>query len=283
MRGSTKLWMGLLWLLAGLGAIPAASPAAPSAAPAQTAYIVGVTPQFDPTRLFATWRPLLDALQRETGLHFSLRTPAPIPAFEQAYATGAFDFAYVNPYLVGVQNHQGYLPLVRDTQAPLAGVLVVHRDSPIRLPGELADREVVFPAPKSLAGCLIIRAELEDLHGVRVRPRFVGSHDSSFLNVALGQAVAGGGVVSTLERQRPGIRDLLRVLYRTREVKALPFAAHPRVPESVRERVRAAFLALSATPTGRTLLEGVPMRQAGPADMSDYEPLRTLRLERYAH
>ncbi|MBU3909168.1 MAG: phosphate/phosphite/phosphonate ABC transporter substrate-binding protein [Gammaproteobacteria bacterium] len=275
----------LISLLAGLLLLAGTSLAAERGdrpAPAgKQEYVVGVTPQFEASKLFGIWRPLLDALEKETGLDFTLRGAPAINDFEQQYGAGMFDFAYANPFFVGVRNYQGYLPLVRDHGARLAGVVVVAKDSPINSVRELDGQTVAFPAANSLAGSLAIRAQLEDEFGVRVVPKFVRTHDSSFLNVAVGTVVAGGGVRSTLEQQSPEIRDRLRVLYTTRELPPLPIVAHPRVPEAVRQRVKAALLKLGASPEGKELLAKVPIKQVGAAAPADYEALRRMRLERY--
>lgn len=244
-------------------------------------YIVGITPQFEARKLFDIWRPILDALEKETGLHFTLRGAPSITDFEQQYVSGQFDFAYVNPFFVGVRNPKGYLPLARDHGSSLMGVVVVRKDSPIRSVKDLEGKKVAFPAANSLAGSLIIRAELESEYGVHVVPQFVRTHDSSFLNVAVGMADAAGGVKGTLERQPAEVRALLRELFTTHEVAPLPFVAHPRIPEKTREQVKAALLKLGTTEEGKVLLSKVPFRQIGSASMSDYEPLRRMDLERY--
>ncbi|MDO8958532.1 MAG: phosphate/phosphite/phosphonate ABC transporter substrate-binding protein [Rhodocyclaceae bacterium] len=277
-RNRIHLLAGLL-LLAGTSL--AADPGGRAAPAGKPAYVVGVTPQFEASRLFGIWRPILDALEKETGLDFTLRGAPATNDFEQQYGAGMFDFAYANPFFVGVRNYQGYLPLVRDHGSNQAGVVVVAKDNPINSVRELEGQAVAFPGANALAGCLVIRAQLEDEFGIRVVPKFVRTHDSSFLNVAVGTVVAAGGSRSTLERQSPEIRDRLRVLYTTRELPTMPFVAHPRVPEEVRRRVRDALLKLGKTPEGQALLGKIPIKEVGIASPADYAGLRRMRLERY--
>jgi phosphonate transport system substrate-binding protein len=264
-----------LLLLAGSGMSFGQTPSG------QHEYIVGITPQFEARKLFEIWRPILDALEKETGLHFTLRGAPSITDFEQQLVSGQFDFAYVNPFFVGVRNPKGYLPLARDHGSSLMGVVVVKKDSPIKSVKDLDGKKVAFPAANSLAGSLIIRSELESEYGVHVVPQFVRTHDSSFLNAAVGMADAAGGVKGTLERQPAEVRSMLRELFTTHEVAPLPFVAHPRVPEKIREQVKAALLKLGASEDGKALLNKVPIRQIGPASLNDYEPLRRMGLERF--
>ena len=110
-------------------------------------FSVGVTPQFERRQLFAIWTPILADLERRSGHQFKLVIAPDIPDYERQYNAGAFDFAYMNPYLV-VENPQGYLPLVRDA-TPILGILVVRQDSAIRSPVDLEGAEIAFPAPNA--------------------------------------------------------------------------------------------------------------------------------------
>lgn len=137
-------------------------------------YTVGIVPQFDTRRTIKIWRPILDDLQKRTGLRFTLRGSATIPAFEQEIKAGAFDFVYMNPYLITrIKNKQGYIPLVRDVGRSLHGILVVLKDSPIQSVKELAGKTIAFPAPNALGATLLTRSELSDQHQVSIIPHYV--------------------------------------------------------------------------------------------------------------
>lgn len=246
------------------------------------AYTVGIVPQFDARRILKIWRPILDELEKRTGEHFTIRGSATIPTFELEFNAGAFDFTYMNPYLVTpIKNKQGYIPLVRDVGRALHGIIVVAKDSPIRSVKELAGKTVAFPAPNALGATLLARSELVDQYQVKVVPRFVKTHSSVYLNVALGQAVAGGGVQKTLSQQSAEIKSALRVLYRTQDVAPHPFTAHPRVPEVVRKKVQAALLKMGQEDVSRKLLSPIPIKQIGVASTKDYLPLANMGLERF--
>lgn len=255
--------------------------AAESAVSSRT-YSVGIVPQFDARRTYNIWRHILDKIQQATGLRFVLKGSPNIPAFEQAYMSGAFDFAYMNPYHALLANHsQGYVPLVRDVGRRLQGILVVKRNSQIHSVTALAGKTIAFPSPNSLGATLLIRAELKDKYNIQLIPKYVRSHSSVYLNVALGQFAAGGGVQKTLQQQAPNLRGKLRVLYRTAQIVPHPFTAHPRVPIQVQQQVRQAFIALGQSTSGRQLLLQVPIQKIGRASMQDYESLSKYRLDRF--
>lgn len=263
---------GSLWLAMAIG-----NPAA-----ADRVYTVGVVPQFEARALAEIWVPILEELEARTGLKLKMVGSPRIPEFEEGFEAGDFDFAYMNPYHLLVANDkQGYLPLVRDGGRELFGVLTVRKDSPIKSVAELDGQIISFPAPNALGAALLMRADLDSIHSIKFEPVYVSTHTSSYLNVVLGRAAAGGGVMGTFNKQKAEVKDLLRILYETRRMPPHPLAAHPRVPAEVREKVQSAILDMAATEAGAQLLSKIPMRKAIPASLEDYAPLLEWGLENY--
>jgi len=248
---------------------------------AEQKYVFGVVPQFEQRKLFAIWKPIIDDLERRTGLSFDLVTTLKIQDFEKEFIQGNFDFAYMNPYhILKAVPAQGYIPLVRD-KAPLRGVLVVRKDGPIRTVAELSGKVVAFPSPNALGAALLMRADLERLYHIKVTPLYVKTHSSVYLHVVKDLTAAGGGVQKSLQEQSPDIRDALRVLYTTRPLPSHPVAAHPRVPKEQREKVRRALLAMGAGPEGNELLSRIPMKEITAASMDDYKEMQEWGLDAY--
>lgn len=267
----TVLLMGVAWM----GSAAADSPNHDSP------YLLGITPQFDQRKLFTTWKPVLEALEKRTGLSFKFASTASLPEFEQAVASGTYDFVYVNPYqLYKERDRQGYVPLVRDV-TPLRGIVVVRKDSPIRNLKDLNGRSLAVPSPNAMGASLLVRAELERQHGVKMSLINAKSHTSAYLHVINRLADAGGGVEKTLAEQSDEFRSELRTVFTTREFPSHPVAGHPRVPEKQREAVRQAWLDISATPEGRLLLKDIPMSWAVPASFKDYQIFQALDLDAY--
>ncbi|MDD5329984.1 MAG: phosphate/phosphite/phosphonate ABC transporter substrate-binding protein [Sulfuricella sp.] len=242
-------------------------------------YSFAVVPQFEQRKLYAIWKPIVDQLEKRTGLSLKLTATLSVPEFEHELNKGTFDFIYCNPYhFLKMIPTVGYVPLVRDSD-PLRGILVVRKDSPVQSPSELAGKTAAFPSPNAIGASLLMRADLARLHHVAVAPLYVKTHSSVYLHVVNGLADAGGGVEKTLTEQEPAVRNALRVLYATRELPSHPVAAHPRVPKADREKVRKALLEMGATKEGRALLAEVPIGRVVPADLEDYTPMRDWDLE----
>lgn len=245
-------------------------------------YTVGVVPQYEARKLHSIWRPILNRLEEETGYRFTLRGSPNIPQFEKEFIFGDFDFVYMNPYhLIMANEAAGYIPLVRDTGRMLYGVLVVKKDSQIDSPKDLQDKKVAFPSPNALGACLLMKQELQDLFGVTVKPSYVKTHDSVYLNVLVGRAEAGGGVQKTLQQQKPEYQQALKIIHTTKKIPPHPFSVLPRVPDEVKNAVRDAFIKLGEKEEDRALLKKIPVSQVGPATMDDYAPLTEMELERF--
>lgn len=268
----------LICLTSLFGLIPFGAVATPAG---EQSYTFSVAPQFERRKLFGIWQPIIDELQRRTGLRFELVTSLSVSEYDSDAKNGRYDFIYVNPYMMPLIDRQpGYQPLIRDG-APLRGILVVRKDSPVQRVEDLQDKTLAVPSMSALGASLLLRAELDRDFGVKTRPLIAKSHSSVFLHVVNGLADAGGSVQKAFAEESERIRGSLKVLHQTREVPSHPIAGHPRVPADVRMKVQRAFLEMSAEPQGRALLAEIPMREAVPAHVEDYQVLKALKLDSY--
>lgn len=246
-----------------------------SPADAAEAYSFAVVPQFDQRKLFAIWKPIVESVSQRTGIQLNLVATLTVPEFEREFSKGSFDFVYANPYhVLREESRQGYIPLIRD-KTPLRGILVVPKDSPLKSPAELDGLHIAIPSFNAVGASLLLRADLAQIFKVKVTPVNVKTHSSVYLYVANGLMPAGGGVEKTLQEQEPAVRELLRVIYTTREMPSHPIAAHPRVPAKVQQAIKQAFLELAKSESGRRQLQEIPMSDAVAASMQDYLPMRT--------
>ncbi len=245
-------------------------------------YSFAVVPQFPVVEVFRSWRPLLDALEAETGHKFELKTSENIPKFEASFLAAEPDFVYMNPYhMVMAYRAGGYIPLVRSSEA-LSGILVVRKDSSIRELSELKGSTIAYPAPNAFGASLYMRALLAERFKIPTEPVYVQTHVNAYRAVIRGDNPAAGGIRSTLDREPAEVQDKLRVLYETPATASHPVAVHPRVNASVRTMVRNALLKMAKTEAGSKLLDGVSLEALVAADYAkDYAPLEALRLGRF--
>ena len=214
---------------------------------------------------------------------FVLRVAPTIPTFEAELRSGRADCVYMNPYhAVLAQRWRGYIPLVRDGSKPLRGLLVVRKDSPIRSIRELNGQAVAFPSPNAFAATLLPRVLLAR-QGITIQPVFENTHSNVYRSVALGMLPAGGGINNTLRRERPELREELRVLWQTPPFPSHPFACLPSLAQARREALQAGFLTLATNPANHGLLDAIQIPEPVRADFRrDYQALLGLGLERFA-
>jgi phosphonate transport system substrate-binding protein len=268
--------MRLAWLFTALWVA-----CLPSLALAAGTYSFAVVPQFERRKVFAIWKPVLDEVQRRSGVPLELVTTLSVNEFGLAMAQGQYDFVYTNPYyIVKFEASQGYVPLVRDSK-PIRGVVVVARNSPLQRPEDLQGKTLVVPTLNALGASLMVQADLANLFQVTVQARDGKSHTSAYYQVLNGLADAAGGVQKTLQEQEPAVRDGLRIIYTTRDLPSHPVAAHPRVPRTTQEAVRKAWLDMAADPAAQAMLARIPMERPVATGRQDYQPVTRLGLERY--
>lgn len=242
---------------------------------------LGVVPQFPAVETQRRWLPVTESIGRACSVQIRMEFSADIPEFESKFLDGKFDLAYVNPYhAVMAHKAQGYIPLVRDGEKPLKGVIVVQKDSPVKRLSELSGSTIAFPAPNAFGASLYIRALLEREHQVRFTPDYVKTHGNAYRHVVKGEAAAAGGVMATFNAERPEIREQLRVLYETPGAAPHPLMSHPRVDAKARRCITEHLT--QASPAMLTLTAAIQMSQPVKADYArDYQPLEKLALEKY--
>lgn len=242
---------------------------------------VGVVPQFSSHRIHATWQPLLHQLSLQTGLQFELQAAPTIPDFEQAFLRGEYDLAYMNPYhFLMAQEAQGYQPLLRDHARSLSGILVVRHNVDVHSPQQLQGQRIAFPAPNALGASLLMRQELLDDFQLGFEAVYAKTHDSVYLNVILGQTLAGGGVRKTLAQQSDTVRSQLKIIHQTAPVAPHPLVFHPRLAEHA-DAIQKMLMQLASEASVQKYWEQIPMQQPGPAQAADYAPLIDMDLQRF--
>ena len=250
----------------------------PVRAAAPPSFSFGVLPQIAPAELAGAWVPLIKLLAARAGLDLRFATTPNIPTFEARLAEGEYDFAYMNPYHYTVfAVKPGYVAFAHEKGRRLNGIVVVAKDAPYRQLADLAGHEIAFPSPRSFAATLLVQAELARA-GIATVPKFVGSHESVYLNVAQGLIAAGAGIPRTLESMDGPVRARLRLLWSSALYTPHALAAHPRVPAAAVAALRAAMISADADTDGRAALRGVGFMGIEAVRPSDWDDVRSLGL-----
>ena len=246
-------------------------------------YTVAVVPQDPKLIIHRNWMPLLKYLTAKTGISLQLKHYQNITQFGADLYKGAADFAYMNPYHeIVARKSQGYIPLLKDGDRKLRGVLVVRKDSAIQSISDLQGKQVAFPSPNAFAASLYTRALFAE-QGIKIVPKYVTTHANVYRHVILKKVLAGSGIYRTLHKEPRSVQEQLRVIFETPTTAPHPFGVHPRVPREIQDAIRAAMIELANDKKNRHLLVAIQMTKPVAADYDrDYLPLEKLHLEKFA-
>lgn len=219
---------------------------------------IAVLPFFSARVLVETYEPMRAAIQARLGRPTYLVTARDFRTFALRTEAGGYGFILTAPHLGRLaQLEAGYRPLLQ-WLAPLRGVFMVDRDSPLRSLADLRGRRVGMPDP--LAAITMMGEETLRAAGLVPGKNIIlasqPSHNAALLSVLRGENAAALTWVNTLDTIEPDIRDRLRPLAYTGEMPvASVFMAGPRLPAAEADALRAALLAFAGSDAGRGFLK----------------------------
>lgn len=249
----------------------------------QKTYVFGVHPLHNPKRLFEIYGPLLDYLNRHVP-HLNLRLEASrdYAEYDRKLRERHFDFALPNPYQTLKALERGYRVFAKmGDDHNFRGIILVRKDSGIQQVSDLRGKAVSYPAPTALAATMLPQHYLQT-HGLDINRdienRYVGSQESSILNVFQGKTAAGATWPppwQALARERPELADTLEVKWQTKSLPNNSLVVRDDVPEAVVMALRTELLRLQEHPEGQALLARLPLSRFEAADDDTYQPVRT--------
>ncbi|HYC02040.1 MAG TPA: PhnD/SsuA/transferrin family substrate-binding protein [Azospirillaceae bacterium] len=244
--------------------------------------VLGVHPLHNPKRLFEVYQPLVDHLNAGLqGVRIRLEASNSYGAFDEKMAARRFDLALPNPYQTLNSLGQGYRVFGKMADdGAFRGIILVRRDSGIDDPADLKGKAVSYPAPTALAATMMPQWFLHR-QGIDVmrelENRYVGSQESSIMNVQLGHVAAGATWPApwrAFQREHPDLAAQLRVAWETEPLVNNGLVARDDVPAETVARIGALLFAMTSTEAGRAIL--APMEVAGfeAADDKVYDRVR---------
>lgn len=242
-------------------------------------YQLAVHPLYNPKLLAAAYQPLVDHLNTElTGAQLSLEASRDYPAFEQKFAAREPAFLLPNPWQTLQAIKRGYqvIAMAGDPQ-DFRGMIIVRRDSGVRLPTDLKGKRVSYPAPTALAACIMPQYFLHT-QGLAVmrdtKSLYVGSQESSIMNVYLRQTAAGATWPQPwrlFQQDHPKEAAELQVIWQTEPLVNNSVMARDDVPAQVRAQVKMGLLGLAQTPAGQAVLANMSTAAFYPASNASYD------------
>lgn len=238
----------------------------------------GIPPQQSPVEVVKRWTPILQYLEKKTGVKLELKTGKDISTYQQQIMEGAYDIAFVNPNTyVAANKLKGYQAFAHEREGKSYGMIVARKNGPIAQLAELYERTMAFPSNFAVMATILPLKHMEE-QKIPVRIQYVVSMDSVYRSVAKGLFLAGGGESRTFGSLDPEIRDQLVVLWQSQELPPFPFLAHPRVPAATLSTLQNAMINMSQDSEGQALLKVVNIKGLEKSTDADYNGVRKLNL-----
>jgi len=242
-------------------------------------YSFAIGPTQSPVELAKRWTPIMQYLTEKSGIKLEFKTAKDIPTFQQQMRGAQYDFAFINPFHYLVYNKgSGYTAIAREKDGKLTGIIVVKKDGPIKTAAQLSGQTMAFPAATAIAATWLPIHMLKE-NGVEVTPQYVNSMDSVYKSVAKGLFPAGGGEMRTFGTLDPAVKAELQVLWTADPLPPFAFAAHPRVPKDVMDKVQKAMDGMDQNVEGSALLKANNFKGMEVADDKDYDAMRKLNIK----
>jgi phosphonate transport system substrate-binding protein len=249
---------------------------------ARPEYVFAVLPVQNPAHLFKIYAPLIDYLNSNIdNAHFQLQASRSFADFEKKLYARHFHIAIPNPYETVNAVRHGYRVIGKmGNDDNFRGVILVRRDSKIKQIQDLRGKTVSFPAPTALAAALMPQFYLHN-HGIDInhdiKLMYSGSHDSTIMNVYLGNASAGAvwqQQWQAFTSERSDIASQLEMRWQTGTLPDNGLVVRDDVPEAVIEQVKNALFTLHQSADGRQILATIGTSHFEAADDKRYDVVR---------
>lgn len=240
---------------------------------------VAILPLYSAITLFDRFDPLMRYLSRKTGYEFKLVIPKDFEDFFDIVKQGKVEFSYSNPYIYIQLADKGFLrafanTILQQTGDIFRGIIITHKDSPIRTLNDLKGKKVMVVSYKSAGGFLAqklflyennidVSKDLSLIDGKR--------QEEVILNVYRKNVDAGFVRESALDVLEEEI-DLgkIRILAKTPYIANWPFAAAKNTDEKMIALVQRNLLELK----DGEMLRAAHLTGFKPASDKDFDTLR---------
>ena len=249
--------------------------------PVKQVYLVSIHPLHNPQRVFEVYQPLVDLLNQKLGnSEIKLEAATDYADFEKKLYAGHYHFALPNPLQTLEATHHGYKifgKVADDSQ--FRGTILVPKDSKIKEVKDIKGLKVSYPAPTALAACIMPQWFFHT-HGINVLSDiinvFVGSQESSIVNVATGNVDVGvtwPPPWAGFQKKQPELAAKLKVIWETPPLVNNGWVVRNDVPPEVLAHVEQALFSLHESEEGKKIFSEMEYSGFEPASLETYQPV----------
>lgn len=244
-------------------------------------YTFGIHPLHNPNRLHEVFAPMMEYLSANIdGASFKLEASRNYAAYDEKLYAGKFEFALPNPYQTINALKHGYLVFGKmGDDDNFRGIILVRKDSGVEKISDLKGKAVSYPAPTALAATMMPQYYLQS-HGLDVMKdldnRYVGSQESSVMNVFLKDTVAGATWPppwNALVKERPELAEQLEIKWQTEPLPNNGLVARGDVDAALVERVAELLTNLHYSTQGQVILNRMELSRFERATDATYQPV----------
>jgi len=254
-------------------------------------YIFAIHPLHNSHHYFEVYQPLVDYINRHTSeFVLQLESSKDYTHFEEKLRQKRFHFALPNPYQ-SVQSIQlGYSVFGKmgdDDQ--FCGIIVVRKDSHIQFISDLRGKSISFPSATALAAAMMPKYFLK-MNGLNVEKdadcRYVGSQESSMMNVYLGKTIAGctwPPPWESFKEDHPEVSDAMTVQWQTDPLINNGLVVRYDVPEQHRKVFAKLLFTLHTHAEGQEILKRINLSRFVAISQNEYVSRVNVFLKKYEH
>lgn len=253
----------------------------PFVAGGEKVFIIGVHPLHNPKRLHEIFSPIANYLsQNIDGVSFKIEASRNYAAYDKKLYSRKFHFALPNPFQTVNSLKHGYNVFAKmSDDENFRGIFLVRKDSNIKSVMDLKGQAVSFPAPTALAATMMPQYYLQQ-HGLNVMQdiniKYVGSQESSIMNVMLGNTKAGATWPPpwrALSKERPELAKELTVIWHTDFLPNNSLVARDDIKQSIVSNVKILLLNLHKQTQGKKWLAKMELSKFEEAKNDTYKPV----------
>lgn len=243
---------------------------------------VALLPDENASELIKRNQPLKDYLENALGKKVELIVTTDYSSMIEAMRFGRIDLGYFGPlsYVMAKSKSEiePFAAMLVGGKPTYRSVMIAHVGSGVDSYADIRGKKMVYGDRASTSSHLIpktILAEVGLKHDKDYEEHFVGSHDAVAVNVANGNADAGGlsEVIFHYVTERKLIdRDKVKVLGYSKEYPQYPWAMRSNLKPELKERVRRAFLELDDP----AILKNFKAEGFAPITDADYDIIREM-------
>lgn len=244
-------------------------------------YIFSIHPLHNPTRLHEIFGPMMDYLTRNIeDASFKLEASRNYASYDKKLYAGKAEFSLPNPFQTIKSLQHGYRIFGKmGDDDNFRGIILVRRDSGIEKVSQLKGKAISYPAPTALAATMLPQYYLHT-HGLDVtkdvETHYVGSQESSIMNVFLGNTAAGATWPPpwrALVKERPELEQALEVKWQTQSLPNNGLVARKDVDPALVRKVADLLFNLHRHKEGKEMLERMGLSRFEPANAATYRPV----------